>query len=319
MKKKQLGATSLQISAVIFGGWQAGKEYWVGIDDQESIAAHRAAFDAGITTFDTAEEYGAGHSERILAEALGAHRDEIVICTKVSWANLRREKVIAACEGSLARLRTDHIDLYQIHWPAGTFGSEVVPIEETMGALADLKAEGKIRAIGVSNFSLAELAAARAAAPVDAIQPCYSLFFRHFERETLACCEEHHISVLAYSPLAQGLLTGRFGPGTTFPEGDNRRDNKLFQGETFARALDALAALRPIAERNGLTTAQLALAWLLQRPQTAVIAGARSPAQAVANAKAGDVILSAADREEIDRIGWTVARPLLDDPMMWRW
>lgn len=319
MKKKQLGTTSIEISAVIFGGWQSGKEYWVGVDDQETLAAHRAALDAGITTFDTAEEYGVGHSERILGAALGDRRDEIVICTKVSWANLRREKVIAACERSLANLGTDRIDLYQIHWPAGTFGSDVVPIEETMGALFDLKRQGKIRAIGVSNFSLPELRAARAMGPVDAIQPCYSLFFRHFERETLAYCEENGVSVLAYSPLAQGLLTGRFGPGTTFPEGDNRRDNKLFQGEAFERALAALAELRPIAERNGLTLGQLALAWLLQRPRTAVIAGARNAEQAVSNARAGDVVIAGADRAEIDRIGWTVARPLLDDPMMWTW
>lgn len=319
MKKKQLGETRIQISAVIFGGWQAGKEYWVGVDDQETIAAHRAALDAGITTFDTAEEYGAGHSERILRAALGDRRDEIVICTKVSWNNLRRDKVIAACERSLANLGTDRVDLYQIHWPAGTFGSEAVPIEETMGALLDLKAQGKIRAIGVSNFSLGELRAARAVGPVDAIQPCYSLFFRHFEEETLAYCEDNRISVLAYSPLAQGLLTGRFGPGTTFPEGDNRRDNKLFQGEHFQRALAAIEELRPIAERNGLTLGQLALAWLVQRPRTAAIAGARNAGQAVSNARAGDVVLSQADRGEIDRIGWTVARPLAFDPMMWTW
>jgi myo-inositol catabolism protein IolS len=314
MKTQELGGTAIRISAVVFGGWQSGKEYWVGVDDRETIAAHRAALDAGITTFDTAEDYGAGHGERILREALGDRRDEIVICTKVSWDNLRREKVIAACERSLARL-----DLYEIHWPAGTFGSEVVPIEETMGALLDLKAEGKIRAIGVSNFSLAELRAACAVGRVDAIQPCYSLFFRHFERETAAYCEENGISVLAYSALAQGLLTGRFGPGTSFPEGDNRRDNKLFQGETFQRALAAIEALRPIAERNGVTLGQLALAWLAARPRTAAIAGARSAEQAVSNARAGDVALSRADLDEIDRIGWTVARPLIDDPMMWTW
>lgn len=319
MKRKQLGETSIQISSVVLGGWQSGKEYWVGVDDRETIAAHRAALDAGITTFDTAEEYGAGHGERILAEALGDRRDEIVISTKVSWTNLRREKVLAACEGSLARLGTDRIDLYFIHWPAGTFGSEVVPIEETMGALVDLRAQGKIRAIGVSNFSLPELRRARAAGPVDAVQPCYSLFFRHFERETLAYCEANRISVLAYSPMAQGLLTGRFNRGTTFPEGDNRRDNKLFEGETFERALAAVDALRPVAERNGITLGQLALAWLIQRPQTAAVAGARNPEQAVSNAKAGDVTLSPEDWKAVDEIGWTVARPLIDDPLMWHW
>lgn len=319
MRHKPLGTTNLQVSSIVFGGWQAGKQYWVGVDDEETVAAHRAALDAGITTFDTAEEYGEGHSERILGRALAGRRGEIVICTKVSWNNLRREKVRQACERSLRNLGTDVIDLYQIHWPAGTFGSEVVPIEETMGALLDLKAQGKIRAIGVSNFSLAQLRAASAVGRVDAIQPCYSLFFRHFERETLAHCEREKITVLAYSPLAQGLLTGRFRRGTTFPEGDNRRDNKLFQGETFERALAALDALSPIADRLGITLGQLALAWLIHRPYTAAIAGARDPAQATSNAAAGDVTLSQADWEEVDRIGWTVARPLLDDPMMWDW
>ena len=319
MRHKPLGTTNLQVSSIVFGGWQAGKQYWVGVDDEETVAAHRAALDAGITTFDTAEEYGEGHSERILGRALAGRRGEIVICTKVSWNNLRREKVRQACERSLRNLGTDVIDLYQIHWPAGTFGSEVVPIEETMGALLDLKAQGKIRAIGVSNFSLAQLRAASAVGRVDAIQPCYSLFFRHFERETLAHCEREKITVLAYSPLAQGLLTGRFRRGTTFPEGDNRRDNKLFQGETFERALAALDALSPIADRLGITLGQLALAWLVHSPYTVSIAGARDPAQATSNAAAGDVTLSQADWEEVDRIGWTVARPLLDDPMMWDW
>jgi myo-inositol catabolism protein IolS len=319
MRHRLLGTTSIRISAVIFGGWQAGKEYWVGVDDDETIAAHRAAWGSGITTFDTAEEYGAGHSERILARALGPRRAEIVICTKVSWNNLRRASVVEACERSLRNLGTDWIDLYQIHWPAGSFGSEKVPIEETMGALVDLKAQGKIRAIGVSNFSRAELEAARRAGPVDAIQPCYSLFFRHFEEESLAYCEEHGISVLAYSPLAQGLLTGRFARGATLPQGDNRADNKLFSGDNFERALAALEELRPIAARLGITTGQLALAWLLHRPQTAVIAGARNAAQAVQNAAAGDVVLEQADWDAIDRIGRRVSDPLLEDPMMWNW
>jgi myo-inositol catabolism protein IolS len=239
MRYEKLGSTSIEISKIIFGGWQAGKEYWVGIDDEEQIAAHRAALDAGVTTFDTAEVYGRGHSERILAEALSAQRARIVIATKVSWSNLRREDVISACERSLRNLRTDHIDLYQIHWPAGTFGGELVPIEETMGALCDLKAQGKIRAIGVSNFNRAQLEAAGRVGRVDSLQPCYSLFFRGTVPDVLPYCEEQGISVLAYSPLAQGLLTGKFGRGHVFPEDDVRADNRLFKGEAFERALSA--------------------------------------------------------------------------------
>ncbi|MEZ4296314.1 MAG: aldo/keto reductase [Polyangiaceae bacterium] len=319
MLKRPLGTTGIEISSIVFGGWQSGKEYWVGVDDSDTIAAHRVALEAGITTFDTAEEYGAGHSERVLARALAARRSEIVICTKVSWRHLRREQVLAACENSLKNLGTDVIDLYQIHWPAGTFGSERVSIAETMGALLDLKKQGKIRAIGVSNFSLPQLEEAAAVGRVDAIQPCYSLFFRYFERETLAYCEKNDITVLAYSPLAQGLLTGRFRKGTTFPEGDNRSDNKLFHPPHFDRALQAIDALHPIAARLDITLSQLALAYLTYRPRTAAIAGARNAAQAISNAQAGDLVLSEADWNEVDQIGWTVARPLLDDPMMWTW
>src|SRR5689334_20342012 len=144
MQHRTLGQSGISISAIVAGGWQAGKEDWVDIDDAGSIAAYRAAFEGGVTTFDTAEEYGGGHSERLLAEALGHVRDRIVIATKVSWKHLRRAQVIAACERSLAHLRTDRIDLYQVHWPSGSFGSEVVPLEETMGALALLKQQGKI-------------------------------------------------------------------------------------------------------------------------------------------------------------------------------
>lgn len=319
MKHKTLGTTTIQYSSIIFGGWQSGKEFWVGIDDTETIEAHVAALDAGMTTFDTAEAYGAGHSERILAKAIGARRSEIQIFTKVSWNNLRRDKVIKSCERSLKNLNTDHIDLYQIHWPAGTFGSPVIPIAETMGALADLKAQGKIRAIGVSNFNLTQLKEAAALARVDAIQPCYSLFFRNFEKETLAYCEAEKISVLAYSPLAQGLLTGRFRKGTQFQEGDNRRDNKLFEEPHFNRALSAIEELTPIAEKLHITLGQLALAWLTHRPQTAAIAGARNAAQAISNAAAGDVMLSTQDWEAVDKIGWKVAAPLFDQWMMWNW
>src|SRR5262245_52769311 len=127
MKRVALGRSGIEVSAVVFGGWQAGRDMWVGIDDEESVAAHRAAFEAGSTTFDTAEAYGKGHSERILARAIGAHRDQIVIATKVAWTRLRRDLVIQSCERSLTNLGTDRIDLYQIHWPAGSFRSEKVP------------------------------------------------------------------------------------------------------------------------------------------------------------------------------------------------
>ena len=319
MQHRQLGRTKIDISAIIFGGWQAGKSGWTDINDDDTIAAHRAAFDSGITTFDTAEAYGNGYSERILAQALGDKRDQIVIATKVGPGNARREKVFEACERSLKNLGTDRIDLYQLHWPTGTFGSEIVPIEETIGALTELKEQGKIRAIGVSNFSRAQLQEASQFGRVDSLQPPYSLFWRQVEEDAGPFCADNKISIIAYSPLAQGLLTGKFGRGHKFAEGDNRGSNKLFQGETFERAQNALDKLRPLADKYGVTVGQLSLAWLISQPMTSAIVGARNAEQAAQNAAAGDVEIDEDDLDAIDAIGHTVTDRLDKNPIMWNW
>lgn len=317
MRTLTLRHSGLALSHIIAGGWQAGRDMWVGIDDDESIAALRAALEAGVTTFDTAEDYGAGHSERILARALGAQRDSIVIATKVSWDHLHRDQIMEACERSLANLGTDVIDLYQIHWPAGSFGSPRVPLEESMDALGRLRQQGKIRAIGVSNFDLAQLQQACALGPVDTLQPPYSLLWRHAERELLPWCRDHGVAVLAYSPLAQGLLTGKIGPDHQLEEGDNRLDNRLWQPPLRARALAVVEAMRPLAAARGLSLAQLALAWVAGRPGIAAIAGARTPTQARDNAAAGDVILEPELRATLDQLTADVAQN--DAPVMWTW
>jgi myo-inositol catabolism protein IolS len=319
MQYRLLGRSKIEISAIIFGGWQSGKDQWVGISDEETIAAHRAAFESGITTFDTAEWYGGGHSEQVLVQALGSKRGQIVIATKVAPVNLKRSQVFEACERSLKNLDTDHIDLYQIHWPSGSFGSEVVPIEETMGALNELKQQGKIRAIGVSNFNRSQIEEAAQFGRIDSLQPPYSLFWRSVEHDAGPYCAQNKISILAYSPLAQGLLTGKFKRGHTFAEGDNRAKNKLFQGETFDRALHALDRLRPLADKYGVTLGQLALAWLIAQPQTSAIVGARNAEQATQNAGAGDVDIDDEDLEAIDEIGRTVTDRLDNSPLMWDW
>ena len=319
MKPLPLGASGLSITPIVFGGWQAGREFWPQATDADSRAAIAAAFDAGITTFDTAEVYGEGHSERLLGEVLRPHRQQVVLATKASWEHLAPADLVAACEGSLRRLQTDVIDLYQIHWPAGTFDSPEVPIADTMGALLDLKAAGKIRAIGVSNFSAAELRAAMAEGPIDAIQPCWSLFWRPFEAETRALCAVAGITVLAYSPLAQGLLTGRFQPGHAFAAGDTRADNLLFQSPHVEAATQALAAMAPIAARYGRPLAHLALAWLHNQPGVAAIVGARTARQAHDNAAAADLRLDPADQAALDALGAAVYAPLADQPMMWSW
>ncbi len=320
METRVLGKSELRITPIIMGTWQAGKADWVGIEDAEIVKALRAAFDAGITTFDTAEDYGNGYSEKILGEALADVRDQVIYASKVWSTHLKHDLVIDACHRSLKNLKTDYIDLYQIHWPAGSWDSELIPIEETMLALNHLKQQGKIRAIGVSNFSREQMEEASQYGQIDSFQPPYSLFWRQIEREEMPYCVENRMTILAYSSLAQGLLTGKFSPDHQFAEGDNRRDNKLFSNrENYQRVQQSLGKLRPIAKRYQCSLAQLALAWLIAQPQTCAIAGARHWQQAVENAKAANLKLSAAQLTEIDAIGRLVTDHLDSHPMMWNW
>ncbi len=319
MESRNLGTSQIQITPIIMGTWQAGKRMWVGIEDNETIAAIQKAFAAGITTVDTAEVYGEGHSEKIVAAALSKVRDRVVYASKVFANHLKYDLVIEACDRSLKNLNTDYIDLYQIHWPSGTWNSEIVPISETMAALNKLKDEGKIRSIGVSNFSYSQLEEVCKYGVIDSLQPPYSLFWRKIERDkTRDYCVENNISILAYSPLAQGLLTGKFGKDHQFAEGDHRAKNKLFYiKENYDRVQAALEKLRPIAAKNNCSLAQLSIAWLIAQPQTNAIVGARNTNQVLANAKAAEVKLSPEDLAEIDAIGRTVTDYLDDDPVMW--
>lgn len=222
MEKRQLGTSEIQITPIIMGTWQAGKRMWVGIEDAETVEAMRAAFEAGITAFDTAERYGEGHWEQIIGQALSDVRSQVVYASKVAPNHLKPELVIEACDRSLKNLNTDYIDLYQIHWPAGTWNSELVPIADTMDALNKLKEQGKIRAIGVSNFSRAQIEEAAQYGRIDSLQPPYSLFWRWVEKHIMSYCVDNHISIIAYSSLAQGILAGKFGSEHKFEEGDHR-------------------------------------------------------------------------------------------------
>jgi aryl-alcohol dehydrogenase-like predicted oxidoreductase len=319
MQSRRLGQTDIHLSAIIMGTWQTGKSMWTGIDDAHSQEAIQAAMDAGITTFDTAEAYGNGHSEKVLGKAIGSRRNKVQILSKVFSNHLKYDQVITACNRSLKNLDTDYLDLYQIHWPPGSFGAKPVPLEETMGALADLKDQGKIRAIGVSNFSLDQLKAVSALGPIDSLQPPYSLLWRHVETDALAWCREKGITVLAYSPMAQGLLTGKFGPDHQFEKGDHRSSNRLFQPDIYPLVQRALDQLRPIAARKGITMAQLALAWVIAKPGVCAIAGARNPEQSADNAQAAVVTFSTAELEEMDRISRTVTDLLDTNPVQWKW
>ena len=317
METRQLGQSGIRITPIIMGLWQAGKEMWVDIDDKKTTKAIRAACDAGITTFDTAEAYGKGHSEQILASATSDIRHKVIYATKVFANHLNYDQVLEACHRSLKNLQTDYIDLYQIHWPSGSFGFKEVPIGETMGALNDLKVQGKIRSIGVSNFSRPQLQKAVEYGRIDSLQPPYSLFWRQVEKGAMPFCVENKITILAYSSMAQGLLTGRFGPDHAFKKGDIRARNKLLQPDTYARVQEALSKLLPIAQRKGVTPGQLALSWVTAHPGTCAIAGARNADQTSENAKAGSIALSNEELSEIDEIGRGVTDFLDEDPVMW--
>ena len=298
MKYNQLGASGLEVSAVVMGCWGIGGGYtWGEQDEKDSIETIRAAVDLGINLFETAEFYSDGYSEEVLGRGLQGLRDKVMIATKVWVDNLAKDKVVAACEGSLKRLQTDRIDLFQIHWP-----NRDVPVEETLAAMEQLKKDGKIRFIGVSNFGVKDLSGALAAGDIVSDQMPYSLLFRAVEFEILEKCIASDVAVLAYSPLAQGILTGKFkSPKDVDDERARLRfyskdrsgtvhDEEGYEEEVF----EAIGKIRAICDEMAAPMAHVALAWVLQQPGIqAVLAGARNPDQIIMNTKAVDLVLSA--------------------------
>ncbi len=297
MQYRKLGKTDIQVSAVGMGCWPfAGGGPWGSQEDSDSIAAVHAALDLGVTLFDTAEGYGDGRSEEVLGRALQGRRDQAIIATKVSSSHLTWAGVRAACEQSLRRLRTDYIDLYQIHWP-----SRETPLAETVSALQALQAEGKVRAIGVCNFGPQDLSEFLALGRCESDQLSYSLIWRALEYEIQPLCLQHEVSIICWGPLSEGLLTGKFATPDDVPEAraSTRHFSKDrpgtshgepgYEGETFA----ALARIRHISQAIGAPMAVVSLAWLLHRPGVAcVLAGSRNPAQIQENARAADLALS---------------------------
>ncbi len=296
MKFRKLGSTDIDVSTVCLGCWALiGGGTWGPQDRDDSRATIRAALDAGVTFFDTAEGYGSGESEALLGEVLGPHRSEVVLASKVGRRNLRPDALKAHCEESLRALATDYMDLYQIHWP-----DPDVPLAETVGAMQDLKAEGKIRAIGVSNFGAGYLGEALEVGPVASNQVCYNLLFQAVEFEVEPLASERGVSILPYSPLAQGLLTGKFRTADNVPEGrartrhfskdrpEARHQEPGCEEEVFA----TVDRIRAIAAEVDQPMSRVALAWLLAQPGVvSVIAGARNPDQVHENVGAGDLKL----------------------------
>ena len=326
MRYRKIGTTDIKGSVVAFGSWAIGGGMWWGkTDDDESIMTIHAALDAGITLFDTAPVYGFGRSEEVLGKALKGKRDKVVIATKCGlwWEDnsgsfffevdgrnvnrcLRPATIVREVENSLKRLDTDYIDLLQTHWQA--VEPDKTPIAETMGCLLKLKAQGKIRAIGVSNATCAEMDEYRQAGVIDACQPRYSMLDRKIEADILPYCIKHGIAALAYSPLEQGLLTGKIGMDKTFSEKEFRNSIPWFKPENRKKVLDMLAGWRGLTEKHKCTISQLVIAWTFSQPGvTFALCGARKPANVTENAAAVDVALSKEDiflmRKDVEALG----------------
>jgi aryl-alcohol dehydrogenase-like predicted oxidoreductase len=305
----RLGRTDLNVSRICFGTWQFGGE-WGSQEEQENIAAMRRARELGIDFFDTAQAYGYGASEQLLAKALGdelrSNRDELVIATKgglrLEGENMVRDSspdfLRSGVEDSLRFLGLDYIDLYQVHWPDPN-----TPIEETAGALQAMVDEGKIRHVGVSNYKVEHLEAFERARPVEAAQPPYHLFRRDIEGAELDWFRAHDVGVLVYSPLASGLLTGKMSEDQTFADDDWRSSSPIFEGDEFKRNLQVVRELEQYAEERGTTVTQLAVAWTLAQPGVHVaIVGARKPSHIEGSAPAAELQLTDEDLSRIEQI-----------------
>ena len=312
MEKRAFGKTGMEITLIGFGSWAIGGSGWAAAwgpqDDEEAVGAIRRAVELGMNWIDTAAAYGLGHSEELVARALEdvPESDRPYVFTKCSlvWDEsgevhnvLRKDSVKRECEGSLRRLQTDVIDLYQIHWPRPK-----EDIEEGWSALAELKEEGKVRHIGVSNFDVSQMERAQGIAPVETLQPPYNMLNRGIEEEILPYCAERDLGVIVYSPMRSGLLTGKMTRERVqnLPSDDWRRKNSDFQEPRLSRNLELVELLEQIGKEHGRSPAEVAIAWTLRHPAvTAAIVGGRRPDQVDGIIGAAEFRLS---EEELERI-----------------
>jgi aryl-alcohol dehydrogenase-like predicted oxidoreductase len=326
MEHRQLGKSPVKASAITFGAWAIGGWMWGGADRREAVEAMRAAFYAGVTSIDTAPVYGQGLSEEIVGEAISEMpRSQVQILTKFGmrwdlkqgeyffsskdndgrdidlYKLASRDSIIKECEDSLRRLRTDYIDLLQLHWPDST-----TPVAETMEALERLIEQGKIRAAGVCNYSVSLMEEAENTISLASNQVPYSMVNRDIEKDVVGFCTNHNIGIIAYSPLQRGLLTGKIKPGHKFNAGDSRENSRWYTPENILRVNSFLEKLEPLAEDKKATLAQLVLRWTIDQPGiTIALAGARNAAQALENAKAAQIKLT---QEEMDYINGEIKR-----------
>ena len=310
MQSVRFGRTDMEITRIGFGSWAIGgggwRAAWGPQDDEEAVGAIRRAVELGMNWIDTAAVYGLGHSEELVARALKGVSDRPYVFTKCSqvWDesgnisnNLKKDSVKRECEESLSRLQAEAIDLYQIHWPRPD-----EDIEEGWEAMAELKEEGKVRHIGVSNFDVEQMERIREIAPVETLQPPYNMLKRGIEDEILPYCQENDIGVIAYSPMRSGLLTGKMSPErvANLPADDWRRNSSDFQEPSLSRNLELVSLLEEIGVKHGRSPGEVAIAWTLRHQAvTAAIVGGRRPDQVDGIIGAAELRLS---EDELDRI-----------------
>ncbi|MGK6352458.1 aldo/keto reductase [Parapedobacter sp. DT-150] len=327
MQYRKIAGTDMNLSVITFGAWAAGGWMWGGTERKDAVEAIKASYDLGVNAIDTAPIYGQGTSEEIVGEAIkGIPRDKVYVLTKygMRWDLAKgefashskdnsgkaidiyryagKESIIKECEDSLRRLGTDYIDLYQIHWPERT-----TPIQESMEAIAQLIQQGKVRYAGVCNYNVEQLAEASNSVDVVSNQVPYSMVKRGIETEVVPYCIAEGKSILAYSPMERGLLTGKMKPGHAFSEGDHRAGIYFFSDENLRRTNAFLDTIKPIADGKGISLGQLVLLWTLAQPGiTIALAGARNVEQATQNANTMEASLSPAEvaaiSAELDKV-----------------
>ncbi len=320
MDSREFGRTGVHVSPITLGSWPMSGDRYGAIDDSEAVQTIRRAHDQGITSFDTAPGYGAGHAEETLGAALQGRRDAAIVTTKCGIVpsahatgqpgrDASRASILREIDASLSRLHTDHVDVYLVHWPDAN-----TPLAETMATMGEIQSAGKTRLVGVSNFDVPLLEQCLSMRPIDVVQVGYNLFDRRMEREVFPFCGEHGIGVMAYGSLAYGLLAGAFTEDTTFDAADWRAGGVAFGqpilgGDNFKHNVRLVNRLRQeVATPRGLTVAQLALAWVVRNPVVATaMVGARVPAEIDENVGAAQVSLSDDDVAQIEDIMADVA------------
>lgn len=321
MEYRQIGQSDVKASVITFGAWAIGGWMWGGADRKDALDAILASYNAGVTSIDTAPAYGQGLSEEIVGEVIKElPRDKVQLMTKygLRWDTKQgefffssednngkpidmykyagRDGIIKECEESLRRLRTDYIDLYQIHWADNT-----TPISETMEAVLRLQEQGKIRAAGVCNYTVPQMQEAENTLSLVSNQVPYSMVLRDIERDLVPYFVQNKKAIIAYSPLQRGLLTGKIKPDHKFGEGDTREGNRFYTPDAIKKVNVFLDKLRPLAESKGASLAQLVLRWTIDQPGvTIALAGARNAGQASQNAKATDIKLSSDEMDFIN-------------------